>query len=358
MELSPDQQDALYKISAFVEAPFVERNFFILHGLAGTGKTTLMAQLTERYPGLTLTAFTGKAAAVLRKRVNCHVSTLHSVVYNFRGLVEDDLDPGVMQPIFTPKGEPLTSRVILVDEVSMVGTRNANDLLDTGARVIACGDPGQLPPVRDAQFFTRADATLTTIHRQALNSPIIRQAHNVRHCGEYEADGEGFQVISYAGPDEILEHEALLCWRNATRLRLIKRKRQLLGLPADRLTAGEPVMCLRNDHRRALYNGAIYEVVSCEYPELVLRDDDREVSIAAATVEGFDPEFATFRYDENWLPFASAYASTIHKSQGSEYPSVLLVDECGDDDRRALLYTGITRAVERCTVLPWERHRR
>src|SRR5438045_2820909 len=141
MDLSADQQEAFEDISRFIEASHVDRRFFTLHGLAGVGKTTLMAKVIEEYPGLTLTAFTGKAASVLRARVGVSVTTLHSAIYDFRGMAEDEFEAGKKNPIFTPKGEPLPGRVVLVDEASMIGGKVANDLLDTGARIIAAGDP-------------------------------------------------------------------------------------------------------------------------------------------------------------------------------------------------------------------------
>jgi exodeoxyribonuclease-5 len=353
MELSPDQEETLAAAVDFIEAPFVSRNFRTLHGLAGTGKTFLLARLVARYPGLTLTAFTGKAASVLRKRVNVNVTTLHSAIYNFQGLVDDEFDPEKKNPIFSPKGDPLPGHIILVDEASMIGGRNARDLLDTGARIIASGDPGQLPPVRDSQFFTEADWELTQVHRQAWDSPIIRQAHNVRTNGRYEEDGDAFRVISFAGPEELLGHEIILCWRNKTRKKLNVRKRQLMHLPADRLVAGEPLMCLKNDHRLGVYNGAVYTVSGRgDDGELFLREGERDIVVPRAVIEDFDSAFDVLRYDNDYLPFAPAYASTVHKAQGSEYESVLLFDEC-TDDWRAFTYTGLTRAVQRCTVVKW-----
>jgi exodeoxyribonuclease-5 len=353
MEFSLDQRSALDRLGTFMTARQLRRSYFVLHGLAGTGKTTLLAHLVKQYPGLTLTAFTGKAASVLRTKVGVAVSTLHSAIYDFRGLVDDEEEPGRKNPIFTPKGDPLPDRVILVDEGSMIGRRVAQDLLDTGARVIAAGDPGQLPPVRDAQFFTDPDASLSTIHRQALESPIIRQAHNVRHNGTYSADGEGFRVISFADPEELLRHDILLCWRNRSRQRLNARKRALLGREGPVLQPGEPIMCLKNDHRLGLYNGAVYTVVEHERIALLIADGTRTVAVDPVTIEGFDPQFEEHRYDDDYLPFALAYASTTHKAQGSEYDSVLFFDECASEDWRALTYTGITRAAKQCTIVRW-----
>lgn len=349
---SPDQQLAFDKLAEFIEARRVTKRYLVLHGLAGVGKTALLAEVIQRYPGLTLTAFTGKAASVLRSRVGVPVTTLHSAIYDFRGLVDDELEEGRKNPVFTPKGEPLRDNVVLVDEASMIGTKVARDLLNTGARIIAAGDPGQLPPVRDSQFFTDSDLILTTIHRQALNSAIIRQAHAVRHSGVYQADGDEFRVVPRGSPEELLGHDMVLCWTNRTRIKVNVRKRSLLGHEGD-LATGEPVMCLKNDHRIGLYNGAVYSVVKHAGTALVVQDGERTITVDPATVEGMDEQFPEHKYDDEYIPFAMAYASTVHKAQGSAYDSVLLFDECTSSDWRALTYTGITRAISRCTVVRW-----
>ena len=359
--MSDDQDRALDGISEFLERPGVPKPFVVLQGLAGTGKTFVLARLAERFPDMKLAAYTGKAASVLRKRINRQVATMHSAIYDFHGLVEDDDDSRRMNPIFVPKGEGhLARHTIGLDEVSMIGQRDGAALLSSGARIVACGDPGQLSPVRDTQFFTRADYTLTKVHRQAWDSPIIRQAHAVRETGDYEADGDGFRVLEpdpgeKINREELLRHDAILCWKNVTRRRLNRTKREMLGLPADRMTPGEPVMCLQNQHRLGLYNGVIYEIVETDGEGMVVREEGskRGVLVEQATLEGFDRLFDARRYDEDWLPFAPGYAMTVHKAQGSEYESVLLFDECRESDRRAFLYTGITRAAERCTVVRW-----
>jgi exodeoxyribonuclease-5 len=359
VNLTQEQTAALAAVEEFVTLPSwaLTKRSFTLHGLAGTGKTTLMAVLARRYPRATLCAFTGKAASVLRRKVGLKVSTIHSVLFNFKGLVADDFEEGKMNPIFEDKGVELPDQVVLVDEGSMVGRSLAVKLLDTQARLVVCGDPGQLPPVKDAQFFLDPDVTLQTIHRQALDSPIIRQAHRIRHEGTYDEDGD-FRVIARAEPEDLLAADAILCWRNITRQRLNARKRELLGLTGP-LRAGEPVMCLKNDHRLGLYNGAVYELAygTSDEPEdgvtLITDEYGSTVRVHSATIEGQDPAFDKNRYDDDYLPFAPAYAATVHKSQGSEYPNVLLFDECSGVDWAQFMYTGVTRAAERCTVVRW-----
>ena len=74
----------------------------------------------------------------------------------------------------------MRGKVILLDECSMIDRKTANDLLQSGARIVAVGDPGQLPPVQGAPFFNDADITLRTIHRQALELGGV--AASARHA--------------------------------------------------------------------------------------------------------------------------------------------------------------------------------
>ena len=330
---------------------------FSLQGLAGTGKTFALAELARRHPEAALGAPTGKAAAVLRARTGFDVRTIHSLIYDFRGISEDEMT-GKKQPVFTAKDDSgLSGKTVFLDEASMIGCRIAHDLLDTGARIVACGDPGQLPPVADTPFFDRADARLTEIHRQALESAVVRQAHAVRNRGCYVADGVDFRVVSHADDGEMFATGIALCWRNATRQALNQRRRSVIQRGAGMtLREGEPVMCLKNDYALRIFNGEIYPLAANRSPgdDLTLElGPGRFVTALNSVVEGIDADFAELRYEDTHSPFALAYAATVHKAQGSEWPSVLLVDEFrgAEDDRRSWLYTGITRAAKRVTMV-------
>src|SRR5215469_820457 len=160
IDLTPEQRDVEDQIFDFIDSNWKDQ-YFVLHGLAGTGKTTLMAHLARRRPrAMVPCAFTGKAASVLRKKIGMEVSTVHQVIFNFKGLVENRLDPRRMDPIFEEKHVDLDGHVVLLDECSLIGSRIAKDLLNTGAKVVACGDPGQLPPVMDSGFFVDPHAEL------------------------------------------------------------------------------------------------------------------------------------------------------------------------------------------------------
>ena len=100
----------------------------------------------------------------------------------------------------------------------------------------------------------------TQIHRQALESPIIRQAHAVRDGGAYQPDTADFQVVRKAGDEQMMAADTILCWRNVTRHKVNARMRSLLGYNLPYPQAGEPVLCLKNAHRYGIFNGVTYEL--------------------------------------------------------------------------------------------------
>lgn len=324
--------------------------FFSVQGLAGTGKSVTLAALARELPAAMLVSPTGKAAAVLREKSGREVKTIHSAIYDFRGMVDDEMT-GERRPSFAEKLDAgLGDRTILLDESSMVGESVARDLLATGARVVAFGDPGQLPPVRDRQFFAHADAELKTIHRQALGSPIIRQAHRVRNGDDPESDGDAFRLLSSTRGIDYTAFDVALCWRNATRRGLNRAIRLAHGRSGPTLLPGEPVMCLRNTYELGLFNGEIYDVEAPRSPGNVLRIAGHDV--AGAVVEGFDLGFDKSREDDEAVPFALAYSATVHKFQGSEAPRVLILDEMPRGaERPRWLYTAVTRASESVTII-------
>lgn len=355
-ELSDQQRDVLSEIQSFVKGGSNVARYMTIMGLAGTGKTTCAAHFARSRPSVILAAPTGKAAAVLRAKTGLDVRTIHQVIYDFKGLVEDEDDPERKRrrPTFEPKGVHLGGEIVVCDEVSMIGTAMARDLLATRARIIAFGDPGQLPPVKDRSFFIDPDVELTEIHRQALESAVIRQAHAIRAGHGYEDDGPDFRVVG-GWSDEILRtHDIALCWRNNTRRRLNVYRRKAFGFNGSTLFAGEPVMCLRNDHTERLYNGQVYTLAKDRRPgeDLILdRGDGGRACVLNAVIEGIDPKFDAYEEDDS--PYAVAYAATVHKAQGDQWKRVLWVDEmngeCGD--YRKWAYTAVTRAEKSVTVV-------
>jgi exodeoxyribonuclease-5 len=225
--LSAEQEGAVAAIDDFVADR--RRQVFVLHGLAGTGKTTLLAHVAHQYDHAALTALTGKAANVLRGKTGLEAGTIHGYFYRLLEAAKDE--HGRTHLTFTPRhyGGELNGDLVLVDEASMVPRSIGWQLMKTGAKVIAASDPGQLPPVKEAPFFNTPDVTLRQIHRQAWKSPIIRQAMEVRHGRPYRSAGADFQVIGGIGDAELRWADVVLCWKNATRRRLNRVCRRLTG---------------------------------------------------------------------------------------------------------------------------------
>jgi exodeoxyribonuclease-5 len=342
-ELEGEQADALAVIEDFLAS---NKRCFVLHGLAGTGKTTVIATLARRTVNSTLVAPTGKAASVLSRKTGLEALTLHRLLYTPKVDEEGNLIG------FVEKYQPgeLADHIVLVDEASMCGMGLAGDLLRTGARVIASGDPGQLPPVEQEPFFITADVTLREIRRQAAGSSIIRQAHEVRAGRRYASEDENFQIIDRREAIRRLDWaDVVLCWRNETRHRLNRfirwRRRRL---PTEALpNPDEPVMCLEN-HPSGIMNGEIFTM--------------REFNAARGILLQGGPGWITDPWFE-WLSpnakqprrraaFALGYAITTHKSQGSEWPHVMVLDEFTGADRARWLYTAITRASAAICIVP------
>jgi len=332
IELDGEQLEAREAISDFLHG---SRQHFSLQGLAGTGKTSLLASLArELTDEAWLLAPTGKAASVLSRKTGAPASTLHKLLY---AAVEVE-----GRVTFTKTREPgsLAGQLALVDEASMVDEPLARDLLETGVRVIASGDPGQLPPVNAPAFFRTPDFTLTQVRRQAEGSAIIRQAHRIRDGLDYVTDGDAFQVITRRAAPDLDWADVVLCWRNDTRLRMNRFMRERRGIAPDASPqAGEPVICLQNDPS-GIMNGEVFLVAGY--------DPDRGIRLdAGPTIR--KPWFEWLPgNDDRWrrseTPFALAYAITVHKAQGSEWPHVLVLDEFTGADRARWLYTAVTRA--------------
>ena len=346
--LSPEQCRAADAIEQFIAD--CERNVFVLHGLAGTGKSTVLAHIACRYPNALLCTPTGKAASVLRRKAGLPACTLHSAFKRLIKVSRDTAGRERMEWCDAHGEQELAGELLLLDEASMVNEEMVADLRRTGVKIVACGDPGQLPPVTGAPFFTRPDVVLQTIHRQALDSPIIRQAHAVRAGGRYQNDGPKFRLVGEASDDDVLGADVVLTWRNDTRHRANIEARRLRGLVAANPQAGEPVLCFKSAPEFGIFNGATYRLLRPFRPNdrtILLDVDGDQVAVPDVGFEGMTPSGERERV--SW--FGYGYALTVHKAQGSEFESVLLVDEHRQAERARWLYTALTRAADRITII-------
>ena len=364
---SPHQDAALKAVSAWLKArpgqggtPAV----FRLFGYAGTGKTTLARHLAESVDGKVLfAAFTGKAAQVMRSKGCERASTIHSLIYRPR-------DSGEETPSFDLWDEAPASKasLIVIDECSMVDAEIGRDLMSFGVPVLVLGDPAQLPPIQGGGFFTEAepDAMLTEVHRQAEDNPIIRLSMDVRAGRSLEPGSYGESRVverNELDPQRVIEADQVLVGRNATRRAYNMRMREHRGFDGALPSAGDKLVCLRNNKRKGLFNGGLWSVKESpttrrDILKMRLLSDDGagnrpiRVSVRPECFTGAIEKVEwpqRKRFDE----FDYGYVLTVHKAQGSQWDDVVLFDEsfAFPDSRQRWLYTGVTRAAKRLTLV-------
>lgn len=374
MQFSPLQDNALLEVSRWLKAG--DRQIFRLFGYAGTGKTTLARHLAEGVDGDVLfAAFTGKAAQVLRSKGARKASTIHSLIYRPRGeeTVEDE-ETGKTEvlPTFAlnRKSSVSEAALVIIDECSMVDEALGKDLLSFGTPVLVLGDPGQLPPVSGGGFFTEhePDFMLDEIHRQAEGNPIVELSQKVRMGEElpYGDFGGGVRVISKSEVDAdlVLGADQILVGTNRTRRRYNQRLRELKGFEGPIPAAGDKLVCLRNDPAKGLLNGSLWQVTSAPRTvkpalNLLVRSEDEGIDRYSVKVKLLKSVFETPEAEVPWQikrrhdDFDYGYALTVHKAQGSQWDEVVLFDEsyAFRDHSSRWLYTGVTRASERLTVV-------
>ncbi len=374
MKFSPQQDDALKAVARWLKDG--RQPLFRLFGYAGTGKTTLARHFAEHVDGdVQFAAFTGKAAQVLRSKGASNARTIHSLIYRPRGeeTVEDETTGKTsIAPTFSLNRQSPVARakLIVVDECSMVDEQLGRDLMSFGTPILVLGDPGQLPPISGGGFFTDAepDILLTEIHRQARDNPIIAMALDVREGRELMYGDYGTAQI--IGKDEVtqelvLEADQVLVGINRTRRRYNQRRRELKGFEGLLPQAGDKLVCLRNDPAKGLLNGSLWKVMTASREtvkpgiNLLVTPEDDDPDRGAAKIKllkaAFEDPTAEIpwqtkkRYDD----FDFGYALTVHKAQGSQWDNVVLFDEsyAFKDTRARWLYTAITRAAERLTIV-------
>lgn len=369
MKLSLEQDAAAQAVAEWLKRK--DQPVFRLFGYAGTGKTTLARYIAETVRGEVLfCAFTGKAAQVLRSKGCDNARTIHSLIYRPKGEPTVDEETGAISPSFALNRQSAVAnaKLVIVDECSMVDEALGKDLLSFGTPILVLGDPGQLPPVSGGGFFTEAepDFLLGEVHRQARDNPIIAMADTVRQGGrlDYGDYGES-RVIRRGDIDagQVLAADQVLVGTNKSRRAYNRRIRDLKGFSGLLPAAGDKLVCLRNNTEKGLLNGSLWKVlhvgkVKGVAQELMVRSEDEgplgdtvKVKVPVAAFEGEEelPYLLKRRFDD----FDYGYALTVHKSQGSQWDNLVLFDESWafKDYRERWLYTAITRAAERVTIV-------
>ena len=364
---TPHQDNALTAVANWLKSkpgPRGASSVFRLFGYAGTGKTTLAKHIAENVDGKVLfAAFTGKAALVMRSKGCSAASTIHSLIYKAR-------ESGEEVPSFDLWDEAPASKakLIVIDECSMVDGELGRDLMSFGVPVLVLGDPAQLPPVQGGGFFTDAqpDVMLTEVHRQAQDDPIVRLSMDIRAGNQLTEGQYGVtQVVrrEELDPERVINADQVLVGRNATRRKYNMRMREHRGFTDPLPMAGDKLVCLRNNRRKGLFNGGLWQVKQSPSArrsilKLQLKPDE-ELSTRGVKVsvrpECFTGGIEAFEWPQRkpYDEFDYGYVLTVHKAQGSQWDDVVLFDEsfAFPDSRERWLYTGVTRAAKRLTVV-------
>jgi exodeoxyribonuclease-5 len=380
VELSQDQEKALNRLLGWYQDPQRSR-FITLGGYAGTGKTTLIAVLKNELVKInksikfSFCSYTGKAAQNLKNKlkeagalsVKDSVSTIHGLIYTPR-----ENEAGHITG--WDRKDLLERDLIIVDEASMVDGAIWMDLLSYNIPIIAVGDHGQLPPISGKFNLMQApEILLTQIHRQAQGNPIITVSEHARATGLVPPARYGAGVVKYLKEDcdaqeksgELLEcyspDTLILCGYNNTRNKINQFIRANRGYETPNPASGDRVICLRNNHKKGVYNGMLGTIVSIapaqkDWYQAEIQLDDREKPYEGLI---YAPQFGAktgvnFTKDRKLAMigdlFDFGYALTVHKAQGSQARRVVLFEErfaqMDDEMWRRWLYTGVTRAEE------------
>ena len=336
-----------------------------LAGFAGSGKTSIAHDLVEEFGAQRplFVAPTNKAARVLGSKIGMPAISIHKAIY----YPPDEAPDGALGWTINHDGPAAGADLIICDEASMVGTRLGQDLISFGVPVIAIGDPGQLPPVQDDPFFCvgEPDFLLTEIHRQALDNPIIALSQRIRNGERLDPCTMGDAVtIAFSGDvDMPSPMPQIIVGTHKRRWSITAAVRQFLGYEGWIPQPGEPLVSRKNNPESGLINGD--ELICTEAAVRALDDNCIDIN-GLGVYDGLfyehtkrkrrprlderSPEWiASRRFDH--LDFA--HAITCHVAQGSQWPEIVVYDESRvfRDDARKWLYTAVTRAAERLTVI-------
>ena len=368
LELSAEQKSALRCSLA--------SRVTVITGGPGTGKTTLLRSLLVALADVglkpTLAAPTGRAARRLQEASGRDAKTIHR-------LLEYDPQSG---GFIRCKNFPLRTNYLIIDEASMMDVELASSLLSAlmpNCSLLLVGDRDQLPSVGPGSVLKDVIASdfvpvvqLKEVYRQARQSLIVANAHRLNR-GESpqlsnDAEGDFFFFERNAAEDVLATIKQLVQQRLIGRFGItdsreiqvltpmnrgplgthtLNRELQALLNPVGRelrsgdrtFREGDRVIQLRNNYDKAVFNGSIGRIVS-------INTEKARVSVV---FEETHAEYDISELDE----LALAYAISVHKSQGSQYPAIVMPIHSSHYLmlRRNLLYTAITRAERVCVLV-------
>mgnify|MGYP004460562473 FL=1 len=362
-----------------------EGGVLLLTGGPGTGKTTSLRGIVALYRRMgldvALLAPTGRAAKRLGEVTDCDAQTIHRAL----GMSYNDLTG---QAAFKKNGsDPLEAHAVIVDEMSMVDLELMQALLEAlrpGCRLVLVGDPDQLPSVGAGNVLgdllrstVVPTVSLTQVFRQAEQSAIIRNAHavNMGQPPQLDSNQGDFFFLCRRSPDRLVQTVVELC-----RDRLPKN----MNIPAEQIQVLSPTRkgacgtAALNRALQAALNPPSPQKRQKQWGDVTFRVGDRVMQTKnnydvlwekddgtagsgifngdVGVIQDIDSscELIVLRFDDRTATYTAdllsqldmAYAITVHKSQGSEYPAVILVSAPAAPSLmvRGVLYTAITRA--------------
>ena len=362
-----------------------EGGVLLLTGGPGTGKTTSLRGIVALYRRMgldvALLAPTGRAAKRLGEVTDCDAQTIHRAL----GMSYNEMTG---QVAFKKNGsDPLEAHAVIVDEMSMVDLELMQALLEAlrpGCRLVLVGDPDQLPSVGAGNVLgdllrstVVPTVSLTQVFRQAEQSAIIRNAHavNLGQPPQLDSNQGDFFFLCRRSPDRLVQTVVELC-----RDRLPKN----MNVPADQIQVLSPTRkgacgtAALNRALQAALNPPAAGKRQKQWGDVTFRVGDRVMQTKnnydvlwekddgtagsgifngdVGVIQDIDSsgELIVLRFDDRTATYTAdllsqldmAYAMTVHKSQGSEYPAVVLVSAPAAPSLmvRCVLYTAITRA--------------
>lgn len=356
---------------------------------AGCGKSVLVAEIVKglglREDQILPMAYTGQAAMVMRLHGLANACTCHSGLFipiqvkdtdgegNY--IIDTRFNTVVYKWKFIPKDFTNSKiKLIILDEAWMVPRKFRKFIDDTGIKVIATGDPGQLPPIADdpGYFVDGEIHYLTEIMRQERDSALVHIAHRARYGYpiDYGLYGNDVLVIFDTELDDniLMKANIILCGKNDTRDVLNRRiRKDILHFYNDTPNYGERVICRKNNwgvfiDDIPLVNGLTGFVLSQptveKYDGKTIKIDFMpdlsnnafiDLPINRNYINASNKKEREFIKRDPYLQgelFEYAYSSTVHLAQGSEYNCGIYFEEYLGQPvwfQNALNYTAITR---------------
>lgn len=357
----------------------------LVTGGPGTGKTMIQKIIISAYKSMCkkgeilLCAPTGRAARRMSESTSQPACTIHQAI---SARASDDDDSTLMQSI-ADDGVPLTADLILVDEFSMVDSALANALINkvkAGAQIIFIGDENQLQSVGAGAVLRELSASgsiphaqLTRVFRQSKGSSVAINAARIKRGQTQMEYADDFRLIEsqsqeYTVSTVLFEFQKAVSQYSLDEVTILSpyRKKTSTGvdnlnlLIRDTLFPKSESAPLMNNGKKSFYVGD--KVMFTKNTEFLTNGDIGYITAIEDTEDGkcaivnFGENRSVPLTQEDIINLDLAYATTVHKSQGSEYKSVIMVvaPEHSLLLRRAIVYTAITRAKAEVVVVGQE----